>query len=36
MVAEYVNLDDQDTVQGIIALEQLGLIGQGRSAEILA
>lgn len=36
MVAEYVNLDDQDTAQGIMALEQLGLIGQGRSAEILA
>jgi len=36
MVADNVTLNDQDTILGIQVLEQLGLIGPGRSTEILA
>ena len=36
MLAEYVTLSDPDTVAGVQMLEQAGLIGSGRSTEILA
>lgn len=35
-LAQDVRLDDADTVAGVNYLEQLGLIGEGRAAEILA
>jgi len=31
-----INLDDHDTVAAVILLEQSGLIGPGRAAEVLA
>lgn len=31
-----INLDDQRTIYGVLALEQFGLIGVGRASEILA
>jgi len=34
--AEYINLDDASTTAGVAALEAAGLIGTGRTAEILA
>lgn len=36
MVAENITLDDIDTIQGINALEQFGLIAPGRAQEILS
>lgn len=36
MIAESINLDDPDTIQGINTLEQLGLIASGRALEILS
>jgi hypothetical protein len=36
MVAEGVDLGDQDTISGIHMLEQIGLINQGRATEILS
>ena len=35
MLAEYVDLADADTISGIQMLEQVGLLQQGRSEEIL-
>lgn len=35
MVAEFVDIDDPDTIGGIQTLESIGLIGAGRAAEIL-
>lgn len=34
--AEYVDLDDPDTIAGLSALESAGILAAGRSAEILA
>ena len=34
-LSEFVDLDDQRTVAGVQALEAVGLIGEGRTAEIL-
>ena len=36
MVAEFIDLADQDTISGINALEQIGLLQQGRSSQILS
>lgn len=36
MVAEGVDLGDQDTISGIHMLEQIGLLNQGRATEILS
>lgn len=36
MLAEFISLVDPDTISGITMLEQVGLIGAGRSAEILS
>jgi hypothetical protein len=36
MVAENINLNDADTIQGIYTLEHIGLLSEGRAAEILA
>lgn len=35
MLAEFIDLDDPDTVAGVTLLEQAGLIAAGRAAEIL-
>lgn len=35
-LAQEINLDDPDLVQGIQLFELAGIIGQGRSAEVLA
>lgn len=35
-LAQDVNLDDPDTVMGVVYLEQQQLIGEGRAAQILA
>lgn len=35
-LAEQIDLNDEDVIVGLGYLEQLGLIGQGRAAEILA
>lgn len=34
--AQYIDLDDADTVQGVLALEEAGLIDVGRAAQILS
>lgn len=36
MLAEFITLADPDTIAGVTMLEQAGLIGEGRAAEILA
>lgn len=36
MLAEFITLSDQDTIAGVTMLEQAGLLGEGRAAEILA
>jgi hypothetical protein len=35
MLAEYIDLGDLDTIQGVHMLEQVGLLGTGRAQEIL-
>jgi hypothetical protein len=35
-MAEEINLDDPDLVQGLYGLEQMGLLAAGRAAEVLA
>jgi hypothetical protein len=34
-LAEEINLDDEDTVGGVQMMEQAGLLGEGRAAEVL-
>jgi hypothetical protein len=36
MLAEFINLDDPDTIGGVQALEVMTLLTPGRAAEILA